>query len=326
MRMNDVDEFENGVGDVGMSELPDDTTQSEQKVLALMEQMQQQAGVGRMQPPANVPQNNTPVQEQVLDDSPAKMMNIRSTVEDESNFWEVTDLPTKYRLYPEGTVIKARPLKVLEVKKLTSINEYNADQVINDILRKCIRGIDVNELYISDKLYLIFWLRANSFRDNEYVVDFACPKCQKESNYHFNIDCVNIDPIKDGYSEKTIMKLSNGDEITLRLLKVKDEIGIDSFKDRYESIITSSGDEVEDELLGLSFMIETINGKHLDPLTKYNYLLGLNAQDYSNIDTYVNENIVGVKPYMNVTCNQCGGESQIGISFRPDFFLPKYRS
>lgn len=323
MNMRDIDDeqFEVLEPTEPVAPMPDDLDESEQKMLALMEQMTNNANMGQNKPTMA---NTNPIPPMM--DSGAKFMNVKPKVDDSAIYWDVTGIPTGYKLYPEGTAIKARPLKVLEVKKLTSINEYNADQVINDILSKCITGIDINELYISDKLYLIFWLRANSFRDSNYLVDFICPKCDKDSHYHFNIDSVNIDPVKDEYNENRIIKLSSGDEITIRLLKVKDEIGLDSFKDRYGTIITNSGDEIDDELLGLSFMIDTINGKHPDPLSKYNYILGLDPQDYSTISTYVDDNIVGVKPYMNVVCEKCGGESQIGITFRPDFFLPKYRA
>ena len=311
MRM--VDDFEDDDVNVQTPKSDfDDESMSERKVIALMQQMAQQINQGDVKSIEKLQNQN------------ASLMSIKP--EANCNYWDVTGLPTGCRLYPDGTAIKARPLKVLDIKKLTSLNEYNADAVINEILRNCIRGISIDELYLSDKLYLIFWLRANSYRDNNYVVDFECPKCAKESTYHFEINSINIDKLKDDFSENTILRLSSGSEITLGYLKVKDEVGMTSFREKYSSILANSGDEVDDELLAVSFMIKTIDGKHLDPLNKYHYILGLDPQDYSILTTYIENNIVGVKPYMNVTCDKCGGESQIGISFRPDFFLPKHRA
>jgi hypothetical protein len=242
------------------------------------------------------------------------------TADANTNYWEVTGLPTGGKLYPEGTKIVARPLKVLEVKKLTSINEYNAESVITDILRKCVRGISVDDIYLNDKVFILFWLRANSFRNNSYVVDFECPKCEKESTYHFEINNIQIKSVEN--FEKDLI-LDSGDAISLKFLKIKDEKDIGNFRERYEQIIVKAGGEVDEELVGMSFMIDTINNVNVSPLDKYNYVLRLEPEDFSMLLTHIENNTASVKPYMNIACNLCGGETQLGLSFRPDFFLPK---
>ena len=73
------------------------------------------------------------------------------------NWWPVENIVSKYKLYPEGTKIWARPLKVPEVKKLSSLSEDNADFVITEILKKTIRGINIDDLLLVDKLFLIFF-------------------------------------------------------------------------------------------------------------------------------------------------------------------------
>ena len=117
-------------------------------------------------------------------ESVAKQVMVQDTKKEE-NYHEITDLPSKYRLYPKGTKIFARPLKVLEVKALASINEDNANYIINDTLSKTIQGITIDDLVVADKLYLVFWLRANTYRESGYVVDFYCRHCESESTYEF---------------------------------------------------------------------------------------------------------------------------------------------
>jgi hypothetical protein len=73
------------------------------------------------------------------------------------NYWAINGLPSNYLLYPKGTQILGRPLKVLEVKKLSSINEENADFIINDILKRTIKGINIDNLLVADKLFIILW-------------------------------------------------------------------------------------------------------------------------------------------------------------------------
>jgi len=256
--------------------------------------------------------------------SNSKFVNFKE--ESNVNYYDIDTLPTGYKLYPEGTKIVARPLKVLEIKKLTAITEYNADSIINDVLRKCIRGIDINDLYVADKLYILFWLRANSFRDNKYTVDFVCDKCHKDSTYHFHIGNVNIDRIKPTYDPKKVIELDSGDGVTIKYLTLKDEVMRSSFRDKYYDIIRESGEDVDDEVLSIAFMINTINGKEYDPLEKYEYVIDLDPQDYSTIVTYIEENSMGIKTYLTVKCELCGGESPTGLSFQPDFFFPKART
>ena len=285
----------------------DDTRVSEQKMLKLMEDMQNEA----MSIDTSNTTNNIGV-------------NIQPK-ENDINYWDIDDIPTKYKLYPEGVKLSARPLKVIEVKKLTSITDDNADSVVNDILRKCIRGININDIYSADKLYLLLWLRANSFRDNRYVVDFNCPVCQKDSTYHFDINMVNIDYLSDNYNNDSV-ELSNGDNIKVKLLQIKDEIALSSFETKYGNLFKHSDDEIDEELLAISYMIDTVNSEKLSDVDRYRYLLTLSPEDFSIITTKLNELNVGIKSYMNVKCDKCGGESQVGITFHPDFFLPKFKS
>ena len=253
-------------------------------------------------------------------------VNVQPLVDNNTNYWDIDDLPTKYRLYADGVKLRARPLKVIEVKKLTAITDDNADSVVNDIIRKCVTGIDYQSIYSADKLYLLLWLRANSFRDNNYVVDFHCSKCSSESTYHFSVDNVIVDYMSKDYDPNEIITFSTGDKASLKLLQIRDEISMSSFKDKYFDLFNESGDEIDSELLSVSFMIDRINGEQHDPLSRYNYVLSMQPGDFSLLTTQLSKYSVGVKPYMNATCDVCGGESQIGISFHPDFFLPKVKS
>jgi len=300
MRMS-IDDFENE--NENTTAMTDSVDVDEQKMLAMYKSMQQAVSRGDMDAVASIQQDSKAF-----------------TADTNNNYWEVTGLPTGGKLYPEGTKIVARPLKVLEVKKLTSINEYNAESVITDILRKCVRGISVDEIYLNDKVFILFWLRANSFRNNSYVVDFECPKCEKESTYHFEINNIQIKSVEN--FEKDLV-LDSGDAISLKFLKIKDEKDIGNFRERYEQIIVKAGGEVDEELVGMSFMIDTINNVKVSPLDKYNYVLRLEPEDFSMLLTHIENNTASVKPYMNIACNLCGGETQLGLSFRPDFFLPK---
>lgn len=247
--------------------------------------------------------------------------SFNSTVSDMTNYWEIKDLPSKGRLYPEGTVILGRPLKVIEIKKITSMNESNGDFILNDVLSKCIKGIDVNKLYIADKIYILLWLRSNTFKDSSYVVNFKCNKCEKESVFHFEVDQLEVKQLSDDYNLDNEIRVGN-DVIKYEYLTINDELYIDRFKEINSKVVS----EVDDELLSMAQMIKEINGKNLGLMEKYFWITNIGPGEFSYLKTYINKNGMGVKPYINVTCKKCGGVSPVGITFREDFFLPEYQT
>ena len=238
-----------------------------------------------------------------------------------ANYWKIEGLPSKGKFYPEGVEILGRPMKVLEVKKISSMNEENGDFVINDIVKRCVTGIDTNDLYVADKLYIIFWLRANTYRDSGYVIPFMCPKCEKKSEYHFEIDNLEVKFIEDDFSPNKEISILNGDKVSFDYLKIKDEIFIDRFKELNSKMVG----EIDDELLSMAQMIKSINGKQPTLLQKYNWIIGIEPGDYSYLKTYMEKKGMGMKPFVNIECKECGGTAPVGVSFREEFLVPEYK-
>lgn len=243
---------------------------------------------------------------------------------DEIGYYIINGLPTSCKLYPEGTIIKARPLKVLEVKMLSQMDDETADDVVNDILNKVVIGINIDELYTPDKLYIIFWLRANTYKDSNFGMDFKCPLCAKNSSYDFEIDNLKLRSFNDESLKDFQDGFSIGDtKITIGLMTIKDEKDNKRFlRDNERSLMN-----FDEEILAICKMIKTINGKKLGMIEKYMYLTeDLNPAQYAIIESYLEDKRVGVEPMMNVVCKECGGSTETVLPFRPDFFLPKVHS
>jgi hypothetical protein len=83
--------------------------------------------------------------------------------------------------------------------------------------------------------------------------------------------------------------------------------------------------EIDNELLNLSKMILSINGEEKSLIEKYHFVLDMDPGDFSYITSYLEKFSMGIKPYVNVKCDDCGGTSPVGISFRSDFFVPSYK-
>lgn len=238
-------------------------------------------------------------------------------------YFPITDLPSKYKLYPEGTVIHGRPLRVLEVKQLSQMGENNSTIVVNSILKSSIRGIKVEDLLIADKIYILFWLRANTYKDSGYKVDFKCLKCEKDSTYSFTLDALQITYLKDDYVDGTPFELPiSKDKIILRYQTVNDVTEVENFKSKIQG---NRLEEYDDDILTLASKIN-VNEKIMSLKQKYDYIIGLDAGDYAMIESEDTEREIGVSQVINVKCNSCGQISYAGLSFRPEFFVPKYKT
>ena len=252
---------------------------------------------------------------------PEPMVQTRQTVEtgdNSSNYWKIDGMPSKGKFYPSGSQIVGRPLKVLEIKKISSMNEENGDFILNDIIKRTIKGINHEDIYVADKLFFIFWLRANSYRDSAYVVPFTCNKCDKKTDYHFEVNNLEVKQVSDKFSPKVEYRVGN-ESITYDYLRIKDEMYIDRFKE----LNTEAMGNIDNEFLSMAQMIKTIGGKEPTLLQKYYWLIELDPGSFTYLKTLIEKNGMGIKPYVNVSCKECGGTAVAAVSFREEFLFPE---
>lgn len=248
---------------------------------------------------------------------------------EESNglFHEILDLPSKYRLYPEGTKFYGRPLFVKELKKLASMNEDNHTSIINEILSTAIKGIDINEIYVADKIYLILWLRANTYKNSDFSIKYRCPECKAENSYMFGVEHLDIKYLPDNYKLEPLTLINTEDEIEFDFPKIKDENRIKFFK---ENSSRNKIDDSDEDDLNIASYIRKINGETVNLQRAYDFIKTLeqNPEDYMNILSHISDMDFGMSQEILVTCKnpKCEEVNHLPISFRPEFFLPKIGS
>jgi hypothetical protein len=243
--------------------------------------------------------------------------------EDTTIYTEIDNIPSKYKMYPTNVKLSGRGLTLLEVKKLSHLNEENSDSLINETLKRCIKGYPIDKLLSADKMYLIFWLRANTYREAGYSVSFTCPKCSEESSYDFTLNNLQVKELSDSFSlDKLNVITKSGKTFKFHFTTVEDEKQINKFKIAYADIIK----EIDDDFITNAVMIDEINGEKLDILEKYNYVINLTPEEYSFLISRMEEYNFGIKSFLNATCNKCGGVSPVGVTFQEDFFIPRYTS
>lgn len=246
-------------------------------------------------------------------------IEVQEQPKDTLEYWPITDLPSKFKLYPEGTKILGRKLNVIEVKKLGLMNDITSDFVITEILKSTIKGIDINKIYQADKLYLLLWLRANTFNEPGYSIDYHCIHCDKDSTYDFTLNKLDVKYLDEEFFKNNEIKLKSGDTLRLNFLTVKDEEIIDKFKIEFAKM------NLNDDILELAQQIKLINGENIPLINKYEYLTKLDVTEYLKIEAIMKKYDFGIRPFINVKCPLCGGDSPVGITFRKSFLVPEYR-
>lgn len=242
------------------------------------------------------------------------------TIVKKEDKYPIDTLPSQYKLYPKGTKLYGRPLTVREVKKLSTINEQNFDIVIKDVLSNAITGLPIDNILSGDKLYLIFWLRANTYKNARFVSQYICEHCGKKEEYRFDVDAFDINYIDDDFDGNLEIKLLNKEDvITFGFSTIKDEEKLKRYVDINKEFLS-----YDDEILAIASMIKSVNGRISNLADVAEYIMNLNAEDFAYIHSYVLSIDFGINPIITTKCTKCGGENSVRINFRPEFFIPTY--
>lgn len=208
-----------------------------------------------------------------------------------NNYWklDLKELPSMGKLYPEGTIIKIRPLNVQEIKYLATICEENATDIINEILEKCIllKNIEFEDIFLGDRTYLAFWVRINSFTKNSgYDINIKeCDKCK--NSYTTNIKLTD-------FSEKYITE--DPQEIDLP------DAGI-TLKLKYPTIRDL---DIKCEDKEIEKFIRHIDVADKNVVILEQFIKGLSALDYSIMKNTIDKMEIGFSNQVTIYCPLCG--------------------
>lgn len=146
-----------------------------------------------------------------------------------SNLPTEVDMPVElpsgnmfYKLEDPGSPITMRAMNFQDEKAMMSNKNVNVD-ILNTILSRCVKNVNVAELLQIDKLYLVMKLREISY-GNEYTATISCPSCRKDNSIVFHMNQLNVNHLEDGYENPQPVHLPVLDKMChVRLPRIKDE-------------------------------------------------------------------------------------------------------
>ena len=254
---------------------------------------------------------------------------------------EMGDLPTKGKIYG-GAEIYLRNFKVIEIKRLSTVDENTANDVINDVMANVVKGYDYGDIAAVDKVALLFYVRMNTFPDPKYKINFSCTnmvpdkngeqkECGHANKLFFTANDLNVKQLSDDFNENDLkFNIPSGDEIKWRFPLVSDEKGIliavDRLKLEFEKADGYESTEVDSDIVSYAYVIDAINGQTLSTTDKYIYITEvMTPQDFVVMTNEMNNRFdIGVDTMIKTTCSKCGGRVSVPVMFSPEFFLPEY--
>jgi predicted RNA-binding Zn-ribbon protein involved in translation (DUF1610 family) len=215
----------------------------------------------------------------------------------------IVDLPSKGRFYKDFNGLKITPLLFEDEQKILMSKNKNINP-INEIISKCIDGVDVNDLLDVDKLYVLLKIKEISYGP-DYKFDIMCPACGANGN--------SILPIKDIPVNFIPEDVSDPREVLLPVLKAKVKIRfLRTYDEKYFM-------KPEDFLSNLYRLVVSINDNK-DPVFIAKVLKKLHIRDIKTIRNEINSKSYGVDTTFRFECPSCGHNSIVNIPFDANFF------
>jgi hypothetical protein len=238
-------------------------------------------------------------------DHPDKVKIVESLLENLPPTEEIpVTLPSEGRLYEDHDgMATVRPINFEDEKFLVASQKEGADPA-NVLLARCCQGVDISQLLIFDKVFLLFKLREISY-GSDFPCTVTCSKCFKTTDMVVDMTELVIQGLPKGWKEPRPLKLPTLKKtFYIRLPRVKDEPYIDA------------PEKVLDNLWRFVSKIENVKDAGIiqEVITK------LPSKDLHTLILAINPEDIGVNPKIEFYCNSCDKTSLVEVPIGPDFF------
>lgn len=232
--------------------------------------------------------------EDVLDDIFSNVVNISEL--------QVT-LPSLAKGYvTTKKVVTIRPMTFDDEKFIAN---YPGKTVLDELLVRCISDIDIEELYLEDKLYLYYKLRECSFGSSAKVSS-VCKACGTTNDLDIDLSQLTINYANDDFK--------NPKEITLpSLQKVVTVNKIRAGDQEY----TKNQDILLDNLWRFIKKVD----EYEDPIVISKVVKKLPSADIRVLISSINNTDFGLDTRAKYICNSCKNENVAMVGLTLDFFM-----
>lgn len=216
----------------------------------------------------------------------------------------LAELPSKGKFYNNFKEVRVIPL-LFEDEQRILISKNKGSNPVNEIISKCIKGVNLSDLIPIDKLYLLLKIKEVSYGP-EYKFNIICPEC--ETNVNTTLDVtkhISINYIEDD--------LEDPREINLPMLKIKAKVRFPRVREEeYFS-------DVDSALANLYRFVVSLDGNE-NPVFIAKAMKKMHIKDLKTLNQAINRSDLGVDPRFNFECPHCKHNQIMRVPFDANFF------
>jgi|10_taG_2_1085330.scaffolds.fasta_scaffold04439_2 hypothetical protein len=206
---------------------------------------------------------------------------------------------------PSRGLVQLRPFNYEDEKVLRSVKKgQNAQNVLTNLIGRCVKDLDVNELGTGDFTFLLFKLRELSYGDN-YKITVECEDCGEKNELEVQLSKLNVNYADENYSKPIKVLLPDSKKTaTLRRPKIKD---------------AASMDDLEKLMNNLWRFVTDIEG-HSDRMLIQNFIKKTTVRDVATVREALLSEEVGLDTAVRFLCRACESDTSVALPMTADFF------
>ena len=216
---------------------------------------------------------------------------------------QIVNLPSENRFYNGVVQISVKPMTFEHEKNVVANMKKDIDP-INTLLSDCVKGVNIADLLLFDKVVLLMKLRQISY-GNEYNFKIECPKCSKESDVTMSLDDMIVNKVPEDMTDpREVLLPVTKRKIMIRFPRVKDEVYL-----------------VNTQVANDNFyrFVQSVEG--IDDLLIINkFIKKLPLRDIKKLINEMNRPDLGLDPRFLFECPACGKETELSIPITANFF------
>ena len=209
-----------------------------------------------------------------------------------------------YKLQDPSKPITVRPM-TYEDERIAAKAKGTGGDVLTILLDRCVSNINVNDMYIFDKIYCLLKLREATY-GSDFETTATCKECSTKCDTTFNLQNVRITPMPE--------EVTDPHEFTLPVVKKQATIVFPRIRDE----IYITGDEA---LIAKNMwrFVKSIDGNQ-DPYVITKVMEKLPIQDMHRIMQEISGGDWGIDPKVNFKCPTCNSEYEMELPLNENFF------
>lgn len=122
----------------------------------------------------------------------------------------------------EGDEIEIRPLTLAEVIAVKRIQAGTEWWKLAPALAGVTRPLQAENMTLGDFIYVLAWLRLNTYRSAPFDLEWTCPVCGHANTFRIDLSKIELIELPLEFQEPFHLTLSTGREIALRLPRIGD--------------------------------------------------------------------------------------------------------